>query len=312
MRILLTGSSSFTGSWFASSLAKGGHQVTATFRGSLDTYSGIRRTRIDTILPHVEAIWGLEFGDDRFLEVVRADAFDIFCHHAAEMSDYRSWGFDPLEASRKNTRNARAVLTALSEGSCRRAILTGSVFEPYEGIGDRSKRAFNPYGLSKHISFEIFRMEAERIDLHVGKFVIPNPFGPLEEGRFTTYLAKEWIGGRVPTVATPVYIRDNIHVSLLACSYRAFCENQMENADVDRATPSGYIESQGAFARRFASELGPRLGFPCEMKLADQSDFPEPLIRTNKDSVSTAHPEWSESTAWDELAMYYSGLFVTA
>ena len=34
MRILLTGGSSFTGSWFARELSDAGHHVAATFRGS--------------------------------------------------------------------------------------------------------------------------------------------------------------------------------------------------------------------------------------------------------------------------------------
>ena len=55
--------------------------------------------------------------------------------------------------------------------------------------------------------------------ISLGKFVIPNPFGPLEEPRFTHYLAKKWFAKEVAIVNTPLYVRDNIHVSLLAKSY---------------------------------------------------------------------------------------------
>ncbi len=305
MRILLTGASSFTGSWFASVLAKAGHQVTATFRGSMDSYQGIRRARVEGIVGQIEPVWGLEFGDERFLDLVRTRDFDLLSHHAAEMTDYRSWDFEPLEASRMNTRNARVVLKALAERGCVRTIVTGSVFEPFEGIGDKAMRAFSPYGLSKHISFEIFRLEAERLKVRCDKFVIPNPFGPLEEGRFTTYLAKEWLGGRAPTVATPAYIRDNIHVSLLARRYRTFCEAPSTGAGTDRATPSGFIESQGSFARRFAAEMAPRLGRPCQVNLANQKEFPEPMIRTNETLAAFEDVDWSESAAWDELGSFY-------
>lgn len=305
MDILLTGASSFTGSWFALELAEAGHRVTATFRGTADSYAGVRGERVARILGGIEPIWNVEFGDERFFDAVGHRAFDLVCHHAAEMTDYRSWDFDAIGATARNTRGARQLLTALAERGGGRLVLTGSVFEPYEGLGDSQERAFNPYGLSKHLSFEVFRLEAERIGLSVGKFVIPNPFGPYEEPRFTAHLMKEWAAGRTPTVQTPVYVRDNIHVSLLALAYRNFCQSLKEVAGMRRANPSGFIESQGAFARRVAREMAIRCDWACEVHEADQRDFIEPLIRTNSELAAQAIPEWSESSAWDAIASYY-------
>ena len=310
MRILFTGASSFTGSWFVRELAGAGHEIVAAFRGAAKDYDGVRGERVKAAAKMVEPLWSVEFGDDRFLEAAGAQDFDIFLHHAAEMDNYRSWDFDALAAAAKNTRSARRLLTLLSERSCRKLILTGSVFEPYEGVGDATQRAFNPYGLSKHLTFELFRIEAERIGLSLGKFVIPNPFGPQEEMRFTSYLAKEWAAGRTPTVATPVYVRDNIHVSLLALAYRRFCETLADVSGLVRRGPSGYIESQGAFGRRVAREIGVRTGWACRVTEGAQKDFPEPLIRSNAELAAQAFPEWDEATAWDELAGYYDRMFV--
>ncbi len=309
MRILLTGGSSFTGSWFARELSDAGHYVAATFRGSADSYEGVRGARVTGLVGRVEPIWGVEFGDDRFIDAIATQDFDLLLHHAAEMTDYRSGDFDALSATAKNTRSVRAVLTRMAERGCRKLILTGTVFEPYEGVGDPAHRAFSPYGLSKHLSFELFRIEAERLGLSLGKFVIPNPFGPGEEMRFTSYLAKEWAAGRTPTVATPVYIRDNIHVSLLALAYRRLCETLPEAPGFTRSAPSGYVESQGAFARRVGREIGTRTGRSCAIAEANQTDFPEPLFRTNAQPAAQAHPEWSESAAWDALTEYYHSTF---
>ena len=309
MRLLLTGASSFTGSWFARELSAAGHHVVAAFRGPLDSYGGVRAARIQALEGVVEPIWGVEFGDDRFLDAACAQDFDILLHHAAEMSDYRSWDFNVLDATAKNTRSARSLLSRLAERGCGKLILTGSVFEPYEGLGDPTHRAFNPYGLSKHLSFELFRMEAERLNLSLGKFVIPNPFGPQEEMRFTSYLAREWSAGRTPVVGTPVYVRDNIHVSLLALAYARFCETLPPGPGLTRRTPSGYVESQGAFARRVAREIAARTGWACGVGEADQSDFPEPLFRTNTTLSAQSHPEWSENDAWNALAAHYESLF---
>src|SRR5579862_7645262 len=83
MRILFTGASSFTGSWFARELCAGGHHVAATFRGlAADDYAGGRGARVKGLLGHIEPIWGVEFGDDRFIDAAGTDDFDLLLHHA--------------------------------------------------------------------------------------------------------------------------------------------------------------------------------------------------------------------------------------
>ena len=322
MHILLTGASSFTGAHFAQTLVAAGHQVTATFRGARDGYTGLRQTRIDGLAGAVETVWNTSFGDDRFVDLVAASTFDVLCHHGAEMTDYRSWDYDALAASAANTRNSRKVLQTLLDRGGRALVVTGSVFEPFEGVGDPQQRAFSPYGLAKHISFELLRLEADRLGLvsaepgggklALGKFVISNPFGPGEEFRFTSFLAREWAAGRTPVVNTPDYIRDNIHVSLLADHYADFVGRPFDG--YARSTPSGYVESQGAFARRLALEIEARLGWSCPVGCAAQTDFAEPLMRTNPKAAG-CHPaddaslRWSESAAWDALAAYYQASF---
>lgn len=308
-RILMTGASSFTGFWFARELAQAGHHVSATFRGHADDYVDIRAMRVGQLRGVVEPLWQMEFGDDRFLAVVSSQDFDLILLHGSEMSNYRSWDFDALEASRRNTRSGREVLRALASRGCQRIVHTGSVFEPYEGVGD-SNRAFNPYGLSKHLTFEWFRMEAERLGLSTGKFIIPNPFGPYEEFRFTSYLAREWAQAKLPTVGTPAYVRDNIHVSLLALAYRDFCIQLPQEAGLYRCAPAGYAESQGSFAHRMAREIGRRTGWPCAVEEAFQSDFPEPLFRVNAQIIGHRHTDWSEDEAWNQLAAYYQQTFL--
>jgi len=127
--------------------------------------------------------------------------------------------------------------------------------------------------------------------------------------RFTSYLAQEWSGGRTAAVNTPVYLRDNIHVSLLALAYRRFSESLPEVAGVIRFDPSGYVETQGAFARRVAREIGKRSGKPCQVIEVQQKEFLEPVFRVNTRSVALEHPEWSEDTAWDLLMRYYHEAF---
>jgi hypothetical protein len=83
-------------------------------------------------------------------------------------------------------------------------------------------------------------------------------------------------------VGTPDYVRDNIHVSLLTESYVDLVARVPAQGGYLRAAVSGYIENQGAFAHRMSRELSPRLGRPCPVELATQTDFSEPMIRVNE------------------------------
>ncbi len=306
MRILFTGASSFTGCWFLRELAAAGHEVTATFRREPGAYPDeVRRRRVALALERCTPLFGASFGDDAFLRAVGESGFDLLAHHGAEVTNYRSPEFDAVAALAANARNLRRVLEAGAAGGCRRVLLTGSVFEPGEGAGSEGLPAFSPYGLSKRLTAETFAYHCRAAGVHLGKFVVPNPFGPLEEPRYTTYLAKTWLAGATATCATPAYVRDNIHVSLLARAYARFAAGLPAVPGCSRASPSGYPESQGAFTRRFAEEMRPRLGVACAVELSRQTAFPEPRVRINTEVLDAAALGWDEAAAWDELAGDY-------
>lgn len=313
MRILLTGGSSFTGLWFARALSAAGHEVHATLtRPGVDAYDGLRRRRVDLLSRAASLHGNCRFGDAAFMGVLREDGpWDLLCHHGAEVTDYRSETFDAVAALADNTYELPAVIAAVGEAGGRGLVLTGSVFEAGEGDAAADAAAFNPYGLSKGLTFEIFRHYCRRGGLPLGKFVIPNPFGPWEELRFTSYMARAWRLGESPAVKTPDYLRDNIHVDLLACVYRDFCaEIAATEAPLTRCNPSGYAETQGAFAQRLARELA-RRGWPApaEVPCAEQTDFPEPRRRVNGQPAADRCPAWDEVRAWDELTAWYESTF---
>ena len=307
MKILVTGGSSFTGYWFVRALAEAGHEVFATFTQSgIDRYDGLRARRIGELLAYCSPVWNCNFGDDRFIETIAAhNDWDLLCHHGAYVRDYKSLGFDVGAAVGANTHNLQGVLRQLTQSNCGNLLLTGSVFEQREGMGEQPLRAFSPYGLSKGLTAEVFEFWCGHFDTGLFKFVIPNPFGPLEEKRFTAYLINTWLNDGVAGVNTPDYVRDNIHVSLLARAYRQFAEEIARGTQRSKLNPCGYIESQGAFAERIAGEMRPRLGKACGLELARQEVFDEPRIRINFDKHYMAGIEWDETAAWDDMAEYY-------
>lgn len=309
MRILFTGATSFTGMWFCEALAAAKHDIVATIRREKTAYSDLRARRLKRVAECARPVWNVAFGTPEFLKLIAAEGpFDILCHHAAEVTDYKSADFDAIAAAKSNTLSLRAVLGALRETGCRRIVLTGSVFEAGEGAGNRPLRAVSSYGLSKTITAQIFAFHAEQEDFTLGKFVIPNPFGPFEEPRFTEYLMRCWKDGKTARVGTPAYVRDNIHVSLLAAAYRQVAENLPETG-FHRHNPSGYAESQGSFAVRFATEIGKRLQLETPLEMAEQMEFAEPAVRINTDVVAGSKLGWNEKAAWDGLANYYADRF---
>ena len=304
MKILFTGGSSFTGYWFVKELAAAGHDVVAVFRRQLDEYpDDLRRTRVSRLAGVCRPAFGIAFGDDRFVNLIKEEDWDLFCHHGAEVANYKSPDFDVLAAVANNTRQLPTVLEALHNRGCRKMILTGSVFENDEGTGAKELHAFSPYALSKGFTWQLFRYHAQLQQMTLGKFVIPNPFGPYEEPRFTYYLMKCWFAGAMAVVNTPDYVRDNIHVSLLAGVYTHFAATLADG--ITRISPSGYVESQGSFTARLANAMRQRLGLKCEFELKQQIEFIEPCNRANTDRVDTEALNWSETAAWDALADYY-------
>ena len=184
-------------------------------------------------------------------------------------------------------------------------VLTGSVFEQDEGAGESPLVAFSPYSLSKALTAAVVSHRCREFGLPYAKFVIPNPFGPCEEPRFCAYLIRTWRKGGIARVNTPSYIRDNIHVSLLAAAYAKFIDETAAGAGRGRLNPSGYVDTQGAFAERFAAAMRPRLGLHCRLEFALQTDFSEPLMRVNTNSAARYVGDWDETAAWDAAAEGY-------
>jgi nucleoside-diphosphate-sugar epimerase len=157
MKILFTGGSSFTGSRFIRELAAAGHDVTAVFRRGAEEYpDSVRRQRVTMASQVCRPVHGCSFGDERFLTLIGSGTWDLLCHHAADVTNYKSPHFDAIAALRNNAHNLAAVLAALGTAGCGRLLLTGSVFEGGEGAGSQGLPDFSPYGLSKALTAQVF------------------------------------------------------------------------------------------------------------------------------------------------------------
>ncbi len=309
MRILFTGASSFTGMWFVKALKQAGHEITAPLKSAESAYEGLRKARISELNSFADVRYATAYSSKEFEQLLQNESFDLFCHHAADVTNYKSPDFDAVSALNNNVGNISFILNTLKKNGCNCILLTGSVFEQNEGAGSDNLRAVSPYGLSKGLTSEVFKYYADIKGMSLGKFVIPNPFGPFEEFRFTSFLIKNWMEGKEVNVSQPAYVRDNIHVSLLAKAYAHFANQISEQKSYIKLNPSGYPESQGAFTARFANEMRSRLQLPCEFSLTKQIEFLEPKVRLNTDLLDSNLLNWDEKLAWDELANYYEAQF---
>ncbi|EQD48546.1 UDP-glucose 4-epimerase, partial [mine drainage metagenome] len=192
VNILLTGASSFTGSWFAQTLKSKGHDVWAPLHAAEGSYTGVRQERVARLESSgVILSWETPFGSDGFLNQIR-EGIDVICHHAAHVKNYKSSDFDIVWALQENTRNVNSIFAKAKKAGVRVIIHTGSIFEEGEGCGEAPLHAFSPYGLSKGLTHQILHFWSEHYGIPLSKFVIPNPFGPFEEPRFCAYLMQCW------------------------------------------------------------------------------------------------------------------------
>ena len=274
MRALLTGASSFSGYWFAAKLQAAGFTVVAPLRG---TACGLHRRARRACTK----AWRSR-GDSRRLSVRQRGVSRSHCDRRSSMcSAIMRRGLVIIAASTSISRRLLPRIPTTSApfssecraGGSRPSIFTGSVFEANEGAGNEPMRAFSPYGLSKGLTAQVVRHWCTHYNVPFGKFLIANPFGPLEEPRFCAYLIKTWQAGQVAEVRTPRYLRDNIHVDLLALAYANFVKRMVETRRSDRFGPMGYVETQGAFSERYAQAMRPRLGLDCRRKASGTDGF---------------------------------------
>lgn len=303
-RILFTGASSFTGTWFVSALAQRGVEIVAPCRDRLADGDADRRQRLARIARSCHLVGHCPFGSEPFLELVRRyGPFDLLCHHGAKAGDHRDERLDPFVAASAQSCGLGRVLDGLVASGCRAILLTGTVFEADEGAGDAPLRAIGPYGLAKSLTWQAFRYEAERRDLALAKFVIANPVGPFEKPGLCRSLARAWLAGETPVLRRPQLTRDQLQVDILAEAYARFALDLIDWPAPRRVTPSQFAEPLERFVARLAAALAPRLGVPCRFVCADPPDpVDEPKERRGIDPLATLVPRLDVDAAWDRYA----------
>lgn len=296
-KVLLTGGSSFTGLWIAQGLADAGFEVTAAITRPVDAYSGLRADRLGRLAKIARVVPEAPVASPRFLEMA-GEGFDLMAHHGADIPGYRSPDYDPKAGFQRNMQGVPEAIAAFARAGGRALMVTGTYFEEGEGGGEL---AASPYGASKSMTNAEQGRLAAAAGLGFGKFVIPSPFGPWEEGRIVWSLFQAWSQGRPAEILNPAYVRDQLPVPLLGDAYVSAARAVLAWTTPARFRPSGFVETVGAFAGRVANHVRARTGWACELKLHEQTAFPEPPERANDQTMVLV----DERAFWDGYVAYY-------
>lgn len=303
MRALLTGASSFTGTWIASALAAQGFAVTALHRRPLDAYPALARRRLLRLEGAVRLARAPSLDGAEALGLVEASRPDLLALHGAEVGDHRSPAFDVAGALARTTAGLGPLLDRFAARGGRAVLVTGSVFEADEGVGPPPLRAFNPYGLAKTLIWQSVRFEVERRGLTLGKLVIAHPIGAYDKPGLVGEVLAAWGRGEPARIRRPQLVRDFVAVDALAAAYAGLARRLLEEGRPQHLVPSLWPESVGAFVRRLAEAIGPRTGLACAVRLADPPEpSDEPLERVGRDPLRALVPGWDEAGFWDALA----------
>ena len=111
---------------------------------------------------------------------------------------------------------------------------------------------------------------------------------------------RQWNAGQVAEVRTPAYVRDDVHVDLLASAYAAFVDRVA--ASPGFRGPTRRLWKRERLRRAFRRGSGQRTALASAYR-PQQTDFSEPLVRINTERVPI--PAWNEAAAWDAIARYY-------
>lgn len=309
MRVLLTGGSSFTGSWIARALARAGAEVVAPLRNSAtDGGPGYlvpaRRTRVADLATIAEVVESCPFGGPAFLELIdERGPFDVLCLHHAEVGDFRRSDYAPLAAAQSTTAGLDQVLTCMAERGLRRIVHTGTVFEADEGDGDRPLVAIGAYGLAKTLTSQIIRHAAADAGVSALKITLASPYGPGQGGGFVPGLLEAWCRDEAAFLEQPDWVRDFQPVELLADHYAALALDHASAPRGDRANPSGHVRSVEAFAEMLAQGLRQRLGLACRLT-RNPKPLPkrEPQRRFNTEPMPGLGEESLGEASLDRLA----------
>lgn len=280
MKILFLGSSSFTGFHFVNNLSKNiNHEIYCLFTKKKNAYNSIRKNRINILSKkkNLKFFYQIEFGDLKFIKLIKKEKFDALCLHHAETNNYNDdKKFNFKKSIKKNTKNINKVFRNLDKKTF--ILISNTIFQK---IKSKKYNDINNYGRSKSITYKILKKACNKFKLKFKSIYITNPWGIYEEKKLNYYLIKCWIKGEEAIVKFPNYIRDNIFIDKLTNQYIKILYSKSNKIDY---FPSGYCSTNEEFIKALKKKFEKFFNIRANVKFIYNSKHSQPKIRINSKS----------------------------
>lgn len=290
----MTGVTSFSGYWFARKLIMMGNELIIVRTTNQTTNHWLTELKRESLGFQCEF-----FGT----ELMNCISIDALLLHGSSMQDRRSLDFNIPMAVEKTV----SVTKWINKYFETKAVVhTGTFSENNESVGENPLQSFNPYSTSKQLIYENHKRIFEGVPLL--KYVMPNPFGQLQQNNLFSYLEKVWAQKEVPIISKPDYIRDFVPIDLLSTNYSKIVEEFiLGKYTSEKYAPSYFIGSNKNMATIYSNEISRRIGIELPLKFEKQLDYDEPRIRININPANLIVKEWRENQFWDNLAIHNFG-----
>ena len=197
MRVLFTGSSSFTGYHFLDQINKEKIKTFAIFSKQRSFYKKSYQKRIlSSKFKFVKPKINTKFGSNNFLKIIKKEKINTICfHHFIVGNLDHKYKFN--QNLKKLLLNLDRVIFYLSQNSNPCIIYTTSVYQRISTnssyLNDNSR--IN-YGLTKLILFQILKYHCKKSKIKLIDFELQNPIGQFEkENSLAYYVAKSYFDG---------------------------------------------------------------------------------------------------------------------
>ena len=250
MKFLISGASSFTGYWISLYAMNYGYTVFAMFTKRYDEYTGIYKKRIDSLIKFgCIPLWECVFGSNKMLSLLaqkemRHATLGI---HGAYTIDYKNEELFQLDCAILSGIFNLEKITDIAKKNNQSIIYTGSAFEG--GIFPPSGK----YGLSKLLTGNAIRELCNFKGISFVHFIVANPFGPFQQGRFFNHVFNSLKNGYAPDIQDPWTIQDNILVESLSKIYIDVLNTEPSKRR-KVICPSQYLESNLQFCCRLIAK----------------------------------------------------------
>lgn len=298
-RIAVTGASSCTGFWIATSLVEAGYEVHALCARPAAAYRGRRRILLDRLARRMPIHFDLKAGAGAFPRWIREHRPDVWVNHHHPMKDFRKASYDLEDARAQAVAPLDDLLAALAEYEATGVVFTGSYFEPGEGGPEAPKRR-TPYAHSKREAWNAIQVGCKTHGLLASKIVVPNAIGPLEAPeRLIPALVHASRKGVDFRLASPRSSADSLPVRTLGQSYAQTVAALLEGRCGIRR-PSGHTSQVAAWVETILRELvRDRLELtPCTIVTAAEGTAP--ALRFTNPAEERSPVDWADF--WDHYA----------